>query len=445
MPGANSVLSRLRKEESGTTIIEVLVSAVLIVILGVGVLKGLDAANAASGNTKARAVAADLAQQDQERMRAFRAKELSNLNATRSQKVAGVNYQIVSQAIWVNDEGGSRRCGLTSGRADYLKITSTVTWDRMLGAAPVTSTSLYAPPSGSFGDEGNLGFEILDRSAVGVPGVTVTLSGQSNRSGVTDSDGCIFFGFLPQGDYTATISKPGYVDYNGNSTITKTYGVSGGTTQVQPLDYDQAGSIVANVRSYRSTSGTASTVAARASHVSVGHSQIDSPNYRIYGNGTLRSSFGATEGLTDFFPFTAPYAAYTGNCAPNAGMPTTTTVTPGGTTTVDVIEPGVQVRAAASGTTGSSPFVTMPQGTVVELTPKSAGCSGVLTLRLDSAGWVGPTNVATSVDTGVPYGVYDVCASYNSRRRIRTNVTINGPTGESVIVPNTTSDPSGSC
>ena len=207
--------------------LEVLASALLVAMLSVGVMKTFDAANAASGNTKSRAVAADLAQQDQERMRAFRAKELSNLNATYTRTVAGVNFTITSQATWVNDGSGTRRCGLTSGRADYLRISSSVVWDRMRGAAPVTSTSLYAPPSGSFGDEGNLGFEVLNRSAVGVPGVSVTLSGQANRSGVTDSDGCIFFGFLPQGNYTATINKAGYVDYNGNSTITKTYGVNG--------------------------------------------------------------------------------------------------------------------------------------------------------------------------------------------------------------------------
>ena len=445
MSCAHSLLDRLRREEAGFGMLEVLASALLVAMLSVGVMKTFDAANAASGNTKARSVAADLAQQDQERLRAFRAKELSNLNVTYPRTVAGVNYTITSQATWVNDGSGSRRCGLTSGRADYIRISSSVVWDRMRGAAPVTSTSLYAPPSGSFGDEGNLGFEILNRSAVGVPGVTVTLSGQANRNGVTDSNGCVFFGFLPQGNYTATISKAGYVDYNGNATITKTYGVNGGTTQVQPLDYDQAGTVVANVRSYRSTSPTATTVAAQAGHVSLGHSQINSPNFRVYGNGTLRSSFGVTEGLTDFFPFTAPYSAYTGNCAPNAGMATTTQVNPNATTTVNVTEPGVQILAAASGTTSGAPLVTMPQGTTVTLTPKSTGCSGVLTLRLDSAGWVGPTNVATTVDPGVPYGVYDVCASYNTRKRIVNNFTINGPTGESITVPNLTTDPSGNC
>jgi Tfp pilus assembly protein PilV len=449
MSRSHTLFERIRREEAGLGMLEVLASALLVVIISVGVLKTFDAANAATGNTKNRAVAADLAQQDQERMRAFRAKELSNLNATYTRTVAGVNYTITSTAIWVNDGSGSRRCGLTSGRADYLRIRSSVVWDRMRGAAPVTSTSLYAPPSGSFGDEGNLGFEILNRSAAGVPGVSVSLSGPATRSGVTDSDGCVFFAFLPQGQYTATISKSGFVDYNGNATITKTFGVTGGTTQVQPLDYDQAATITANIRSWRTTAvgpPLPASVAAQAGHVSFGHGQYNAPFWKFFGTGTLRSSFGAAQGLNAFFPFTSSYSAYTGNCAPNSGMAATVpALTPGGSVSVNVNEPGLQIRAAASGTTAGTPLVTMPQGTTVTLTPRSTGCTGMLTLRLDSAGWVGPTNVATTVDPGVPYGAYDICASYNGMKRIRTNILVDGPTGDSVTVPNTTTDPAGSC
>ena len=419
--------------------LEVLASALLVAILSVGVLKTFDAANAATGNTRARAIAADLAQQDQERMRAFRAKELSNLNATYTRTVAGGNYTITSTAIWVNDGSGSRRCGLTSGRADYLRIKSSVVWDRMRGAAPVTSTSLYAPPSGSFGDEGNLGFEILNRSAAGVPGATVSLSGPATRTAVTDSAGCVFFAFLPQGNYTATISKAGYVDYNGNATITKTYGVTGGTTQVQPLDYDQAGTLNVTVQSRKLS---ATDVNAQAGHVSVGHSQINSPNYRIFGTGVLLGSFGATQGLNTLFPFTSNYSVYTGNCAANkptgwtAPVPPAPTVTPGGVTSVTVNEPGLQISAAALGTASGTPSVAIPQGTDVRLTPRSPGCSGVLNLEIDGSGWVSPTNVATSPDPGVPFGAYDICVRLNSRAQIRTSVDVDQRNGETVVVPN---------
>ncbi len=463
MSRVNTLFQRIGREEAGFGVLEVLASAILVAILAVGVFKTFDAANAASGNTRARALAADLAQQDQERMRAFRAKELSNLNATYTRQVAGVTYTITSTAVWVNDGSGSRRCGLTSGRADYLRITSSVTWPKMMGAAPVTSTSLYAPPSGSFGDEGNLGFEVLNRSATGVPGVTVSLSGPANRTGSTDADGCIFFTFLPQGEYTATISKSGYVDYQGNATIVRDYDVEGGTSQVQPVDYDQAGTVVVNVKSRK---GTATDVNARANEVTFSHSQLSSPGIRIFGNGTtLLGSYGAAQGLNAFFPFTSPYTAYTGDCDANRGPATpggggisspanpglppnirnNITVTPGGTQTVNVNEPGLRVFRYTTANSNSGVSAAVAQNTLITLTPRSAGCSGVITLRADSLGWVGPTNVTTSVDPGVPYGTYDVCAVVAGKKRIVTNFVVDQLNGETVTVPNLDANPTGTC
>ena len=450
MSRLQTLFERIGREEDGFGVLEVMASAVLLAVLAVGVFKTFDAANAASGNTRARALAADLAQQDQERMRAFRANELSNLNATYTRKVAGVNYTITSTAVWVNDGSGSRRCGLTSGRADYIRITSSVSWDRMRGADPVTSTSLYAPPSGSFGDEGNLGFEVLNRSATGVPGVTVTLSGPANRTGSTDSAGCVYFPFLPQGDYTATINKTGYVDYQGNSTITKTYGVEGGTSQVQPVDYDQAGTVNVNIKSRK---GNTTDVNAQANEVTFSHSQLNSPGTKTFGNGTtLLGSYGASQGLNAFFPFTSPYTAYTGDCDANRGPGTgppglrnDVSVSPGGSQTINVNEPGLRVFRYTTANSNSGASAAVAQNTLITLTPRSPGCSGVITLRADSQGWVGPTNVTTSVDPGVPYGVYDVCAVVSSRKRIVTNFNVDQLNGETVTVPNLDANPTGSC
>ncbi len=457
MSRVNTLFQRIGREEAGFGVLEVLASALLVAMLAVGVFKTFDAANAASGNTRARALAADLAQQDQERMRALRASELSDINGVppTTRKVAGITYTVASSATWVNDMSGSRRCGLASGRADYIRINSSVTWPRMMGAAPVTSTSLYAPPSGSFGDEGNLGFEILNRSAVGVPGVTVTLSGPANRTGSTDSAGCIFFPFLPQGTYTATINKAGYVDYQGNATITKTYGLEGGTSQVQPLDYDQAGTVVVNVKSRRN-SGT--DVNAQATDLTVGHSQLASPGTRVFGNGSTRlGSFGAAQGLNTFFPFTSAYSIHTGDCDANKGLPPgttapalrTVTVTPGGTQTVNVNEPGLRIFRYTTANSNSGASAAVAANSKITLTPRSPGCSGTLNLYADSQGYVSPVSGATNVtnpDPGVPYGVYDICVTHGGKRRSLNNFTLNVLNGETATaVSNLNSDPNGSC
>src|SRR4051794_38502137 len=70
LPGALRVLARrLSRGESGFALIEVMMSALLVAIVSVGVLAGIDASSATSGSTKARGIAASIAQDDQERLR----------------------------------------------------------------------------------------------------------------------------------------------------------------------------------------------------------------------------------------------------------------------------------------------------------------------------------------------------------------------------------------
>lgn len=432
-----SFLARMRSDQSGATIIEVMVSAMLVVMLSVGVLKGLDAANANSGNNKARAIAADLAQQDQERLRAFRARELSETQGeTRTRTVSGVDYTVVSSAEWVTDSSGSRVCGNDDGRAEYLRIDSTVSWREMRGADPVTQTSIYAPPNGSFAGEGSLAVEVLDRDAAGVEGVAVTVDGPQDVSGTTDQDGCIFFGWLGPGNYQITISRPGYVDANGNNVVVRDVGVVSETTQVQAFEYDLAGGAQVAVDTKKGASASAQP--ASAQYVTFGHSQLLSPGTRTFGTGASQSSF-AIGGL---FPFGSPYAVYSGNCVganPSnyAQQPVNLAVPQGGTPpAVTVREPAFQVYK------GSNPL----KNKVVKLTPRASGCSTVITGRTDNSNtpWF-KQDPSSAGDYGVPYGIYDVCANdTSSKKLVRTNVTIADPNGGTVVtLP--TSQQNGQC
>ena len=448
MPALHRIRARVAREESGVTLIEVLVAAVLVAMLAVGVLRGLDAANANSGNNKNRSVAADLATQDQERLRAYRAKELSNARETRTETVGGVPYTIVSRADWVSDSSGAASCSGTSARADYIRISSTVTWPEMYGAKPVAMNSLVAAPNGSFGDEGSLGVPVLDRTGAGVPAVTVEVSGPKNVGGTTNSAGCVFFGFLPQGDYDVTISKTGYVDPNGVSVVTRSVGVANEATQNLSVDYDLAGRMTINVNTRRN----GVTMASPTPYVSLGHSQLASPNTRVFGNGTPASSFTAP-GL---FPFTSPYSVYAGNCAganpsnlpaPAAVPPGLVTVTPGASPSITIREPALRIRRFVSGSSGT--VTNLAQGSRVKLVAKSLGCGGFATYTTDRDGWVTPlvlpaTPLQTSTDPGVPYGVYDICA-VNAGQQLRlSNVAVDVPDGETVNMPMTGATP-GTC
>ncbi len=81
--------------EAGFALIEVLVSAVLLVVIALALLAGADRAASTSLAGKGRSVAATLAEQDQERMRAHageRAVELPPDVAHRA--VGNVNYSV---------------------------------------------------------------------------------------------------------------------------------------------------------------------------------------------------------------------------------------------------------------------------------------------------------------------------------------------------------------
>src|SRR4051812_17755790 len=103
-----SVTQRLRSE-TGFGIVEVLVTAMVVMIVATAVLGALDAASHASGRVKARSVAMTLAQGDQERLRAMPIADLANVRDSTKHiaKICKtgsttdcVSYTIASRADW---------------------------------------------------------------------------------------------------------------------------------------------------------------------------------------------------------------------------------------------------------------------------------------------------------------------------------------------------------
>src|SRR4051794_28668221 len=98
--------SASRHSQAGFALMEAVIAAAVLMIVILGVLKGLDTANRSSGREKARAIASALTEQDQERLRSFRALDLSNYEETRTVVVNNVSYTIDSKAEWVRDSTG---------------------------------------------------------------------------------------------------------------------------------------------------------------------------------------------------------------------------------------------------------------------------------------------------------------------------------------------------
>src|SRR5687767_2205470 len=89
---------RLRSERGGM-LVEVMMSALLVALAATAVFKSIDGASATSAQSKSRAVAANIAHEDQERMRAMDPRKLRSYNPAPEQKtVNGVAYSLDSSA-----------------------------------------------------------------------------------------------------------------------------------------------------------------------------------------------------------------------------------------------------------------------------------------------------------------------------------------------------------
>lgn len=400
-PGRH-ILIQLRDDESGFGLIEVVVSAMLLVLVASGLYLGLDAASATSGTNKHRSIATALAQQDQDRMRAMAVNELSNYDETYASSVGPVTYTVRSSASWVTDETGVEGCasetdpeylpadGTTSGsKANYLRIASEVTWPG-IRIDPVTVESIVAPPAGSFRtDLGSLAVHVRDRNGDGVPGVTVSLAGAQSHVDLTNQQGCVLWGYLPVGNYSVTISKSGYVDPAAVSQPSKEVGVVGEATATTVFDYDAGGRIQADYETLLGgtpTPANATVFTAVSSHLTVPLPPI--------GDGAPHGSY--TSGLV--YPFTDPYGVYAGDCRGadpvTHGQPAQLAlVEPGATTAVPVRLPPVDLRAEQNGRPVS--------GATARFTATGSGCSAIYTRTTGSAGYL--------TDRAFPYGTYDVC------------------------------------
>jgi len=407
---------------------EVLTAAVLLLVIAMSVLSTFDVASKTSGKSKSKSIAAALAEQDQERMRALTAVNLSNYHATRTQVMGnqgstgqGTTYTIDSRAEWIRDASGVESCTVSASQADYLRISSTVSAPLI---NPVKMTSLVAPPVAAFGpNQGTLAVKVTKRDAVTpATGVTVTISGPTTLSDVTNSLGCAIFSHIPVGTYTAKTSAAGYVDPNGASPgdVSGSTTVSAGNVTLANALFDVAATATVSfktyVYSYMSAVDPAyygaanSTPSSTAQSVTVVGPSPSSPKVVKPGGWVDKIV------VPNLYPFTGGYSVYSGTCAsasPTTAIPdpnyfTTTpesfaTTNPGGTPTPVVRLPALSVKVTNKDGSAAS-------GATVAATLSGTGCTGdkFTGLTTTPAGFV--THTTAKFDPGLPFGTYSVCA-----------------------------------
>jgi Tfp pilus assembly protein PilV len=393
-------LRRLRDGESGFALIEVMVSAVLLIVLALSTAAVFDRAQNTSSVNRSRGVAATLAQSDQEAIRQLPMTALAAgyhpVPATKT--VGGIPYTVTSTAVWTQDAGGPVTCSSTGGRVEYLRTQTTVTWPAMGSTKPVVADGIVSPGVAALGaSKGALTVLLSKADGSGTPGIPVTVEG---ITAVTDENGCAVIGNLDAGNQTLSYSVPGYVDKDGVTGVSRVVTIGSGTIAQATGYYDRAGRIAISI-----TDEGSPAAAANWPQVTFDHTQRSTPT------AFPMLTAGAPQVTATVFPFASAYKAYVGSC-------------PGNDPTL--YQPGY-TKASALVTPGNTTALTLPMRTVtVNVIDNSTGTlssfggtgSVVLIPDLSNPNMTTPacgssSRVATSAGVAtlqVPFGTWKVCA-----------------------------------
>jgi Tfp pilus assembly protein PilV len=211
---AISALAAEGRSESGVTLIEVVISAMLVAIIVVGTLTGFDSASRATTKLRQRNQATLLAGQDQERLRGMNITELGRLGVkTAPIEQNGTQFTIESSAQFVSAAKEEFSCEASPATGDYIQTTSKVSWASLTKQnrepEAVTQSSLVPVPTSS-----SLLVNVRNQANEDVEGATVKVTGESGATyeQTTPESGCVIFGALPDSKVKITGTKPGWIN-----------------------------------------------------------------------------------------------------------------------------------------------------------------------------------------------------------------------------------------
>jgi Tfp pilus assembly protein PilV len=412
--------------QRGDTLIEVVISAMLLAVIVVGTLTGLNSANRATSQQRARSQATVLAQQEEEQFRSQPINKLSELSVTHEAVVhevdaSGTKYLIKTTAEYKDDATATSSCNASTPNADYIQTTSEVTW-KPLGSGKVVETSIISPPP-----DAAIIARVTNAHGEAVPDMNVVVSGTSSLSTLTSADGCAILAVLP-GEYRLNVSQAGYVDRNGYFESDKDpisdspFYVVAENTVKEGYVFDHAGAVEAHFET--PGAGTTPGTATEGDQFVIANTGMN-PAFRTFGTaGTYSPKISSG---TTVFPFTETYSVYAGSCEAdnphvvNAanGEPQTVSVSGGTTAAVTVAVPPVNI-ALMSGTSSApgSPLVGA-KGVIAD-----TGCHTERAFTTETGGVL--------PHPGLPFGKYLMCVEHAGKRWEDefTNSTTAGPSPE---------------
>jgi Tfp pilus assembly protein PilV len=425
-----SPAQRRPSAEDGFILIEVLVSAVVLVIASAGVIGLLSATVHSQAEVRHGTEAYALAQEDQARLSSMQLPLLNHLSQTREIALNQTKFQVLSTGTFVNDKTSAPSCIEGNSSADYVQVTSKVTWPGMANSEKAEIESIISPSNGSLDpNHGTLAIFAHNAQMTPMPGISLIASGNA-FSGITDAAGCGVFPDLAGPNYTLSVNaeSAGLVNKDGKSSESKLVGVVAGEAKRVDLEFDRPGTIPVKFK-YRIG---ASTEFAASSADSIVASNNGMTEARVFW--TASGSREATVSATPLYPFTSSYSIYAGSCNNDNPYKNGETVPPSA---------AVVNTVAPAGGTAAAPTIQLPAFDPTVWTGKNAANKGTAFAGADV--WIkdlGCTKSGSPVtrryttnslgkltDLGLPWGTYEVCADTltgtgASRKQIINPVTV---------------------
>ncbi|MBD8583264.1 type II secretion system protein [Frigoribacterium sp. CFBP 8766] len=245
------------QRDAGLSLVEVIVAMMVFTIISIGVAYTITNSLVLTRESRARAVATNLAAQEIDLLRSVD-DVFSVVSKTWVTEVGGTTFTIARSAEWTTSATNSTACGTGTGTLQYKRVEVSVTYaGQRTVSAPITSATVLAP-NGRINDpaKGTIVVSVIGASGAGTEGVTATVKAAAkDPNGAvappaldpTDSSGCTYALKVAPGNYDVTISKAGMVGLDQAATQTTTpVTVSAGGAGTASFSYDTAISLQTN-------------------------------------------------------------------------------------------------------------------------------------------------------------------------------------------------------
>ncbi len=207
--------------QDGVSLIEVMVSALMVGFIVIATVTGFNAANHTTADERTHDQAAQLAAQSLEEMRSDSAATLDTIEGSANahvytQTIGGQKYTITQSDEWIPDNNPNANCSASSKEhsnqaGNYLRIATSVDWHQLEieNRPPLRQYSIITPPDGS-----GLEVDVVNGRTPEQPvaGVTV-VAGEAEAT--TGEAGCAILGGIPATKITVEAFKVGDVTEAG--------------------------------------------------------------------------------------------------------------------------------------------------------------------------------------------------------------------------------------